>query len=106
MSEKKSKEVRRDVFVPVYNVEKQMDYLIKFCKSFDFNPQVLLSLILAEFIYTVESGGFYKNMKPDEIFVSYLERAQRTRKDFDKLKSELKSKIDEVAENGKDNSSH
>ena len=102
MSEKKSKEVRRNVEVPVYNVEKQMQYLINFCKPFDFSPQALLSLILAEFIYAVEAGLLYKDMKPDEIFISYLNRAQRTRKDYDKLKS----KIDEVFENGKDNSSH
>lgn len=102
MSEKKSKEVRQTVSVPVYNVEKQMDYLIKFCKSFDFSPQVLLSLILAEFIYTVEAGLTYKDMTLEDIFIAYLELAQRTRKKYDKLKI----KIDEVVKNEQSNHSH
>lgn len=102
MSEKKFKEVRRNVSVPVYNVEKQMDYLISFCKPFDFSPQVLLSLILAEFIYAAEAGLTYKDMKPEDIFIAYLERAQRTRKDYDKLKI----KIDEVIKNEQSNYSH
>lgn len=88
MSEKQNKQKRNSIDVPIYDIESQMNYLIQLCKDFDFNPQNLLSLIIADWICLVQKG-LQKGMDIKEIFVLYLESAQKTRKNFDKLKKEL-----------------
>lgn len=88
MSEKRNKERRNTIDIPVYDIESQMNYLIQICKDFDFNPQNLLSLVIADWIYLVQTG-LKKGMDIKDIFIAYLESAQRTRKNFDKLKKEL-----------------
>lgn len=89
MSEKKQKEVRNTVDVPIYNIQNQFQYVIDFCKPFDFDPQVMLSLILADWIELVEKG-LLKKIDEKEIFISYLEHSSKIRKSFDKLKKEIK----------------
>ena len=97
MSEKKSKVIRKTIDLPVYDVQNQMQYLIDLCKDFEFEPERLLSLILADWICTVQKG-LAKGSSLNEIFISYLESSVRTEKDFKKLK--------EYIQNGKDNTSH
>lgn len=88
MSEKRNKEQRNTIDIPIYDIESQMNYLIQICKDFDFNPQNLLTLIIADWICLVQTG-LQKGMDIKDIFIAYLESTQRTRKKFDKLKKEL-----------------
>lgn len=90
MSEKRNKEQRNTIDIPIYDIESQINYLIQICKDFDFNPQNLLSLIIADWIYSVQKG-LKKGMDIKDIFITYLESVQKTRKNFDKLKKELRN---------------
>lgn len=90
MSEKRNKEQRNTIDIPVYDIESQMNYLIQICKDFDFNPQNLLTLIIADWIYLVQTG-LKKGMDIKEIFIAYLKSTQKTRKNFDKLRKELRN---------------
>lgn len=94
MSEKKQKEIRNSIEVPIYDVQNQFQYIIDFCKPFEFSPQTMLSLILANWIYTVQKG-LLNNMTDKDIFISYLESAQKTSKDFQKLKKIMENKENE-----------
>lgn len=94
MSEKKQKEIRNTIDVPIYDVQNQFQYIIDFCKPFEFSPQTMLSLILADWIYLVQKG-LLNNMTDKDIFISFLESAQRTSKDFKKLKKIMETKENE-----------
>lgn len=72
--------------IPVYNPSSQMEFINNFCKEFDFPPQTLITLILAEFIYTVENAALRKNMSYSDIFVTYLQGTVKTGDEFKKLK--------------------
>lgn len=89
MSEKKTKEKRNTINVPLYNIDSQMNYLIQCCKDFEFEPQKLLSLIVADWIYLVQTG-LAKGMDIKDVWISYLEHSERQRKNFEKLKEKAK----------------
>lgn len=88
MSEKNEKKVK----IPVYSIEKQMDFIVSVCEDYDFNPQTLITLIFADWICTFQeltskvSGNSYQS------FVSYLKSTEKT---YDKL-----NQIREYIENG------
>lgn len=89
MSEKKSKEKRRTINVPRYNLQEQLDFVKSFCESVQFDADLLTGLILADFLYTIEltafqSGGDYK-----VAFLSYLEHSVRVYENFLKLKEDI-----------------
>lgn len=71
--------------IPIYDMKSQLDYISSICKEFDFSCDILVSLILADWIYTVQLG-LSKDMSVSDIFVQYLKKSVRTRKSFDKLK--------------------
>lgn len=94
MSEKKQKEVRNTIDVPIYDLQNQFQYIIDFCKPFEFSPQTMLSLIVADWIELVQTG-LVKKIDEKDIFISYLEHCQKIRKSFDKLKKQLEKKENE-----------
>lgn len=91
MSEKKSKMKRKEINLPIYNSESQMQYIIDFCKPFEFNPQQMLSYIIADWILLVQNG-LVKGMDESNIFITYLEHVSKSRKSFDKIKQFMEKK--------------
>lgn len=70
--------------VPVYDMKSQLDYLSFICKEFDFSCDTLISLILADWIYTFQLG-LSRDMSGSDIFVRYIKKSVRTRENFRKL---------------------
>lgn len=88
MSEKKSKIKRQTMSLPVYSVEQQIKWLEDFCKPFNFEPNLLLSYLLADFIFTVENG-IKNGSEVTDLFFSYLLGVQRTQKKFAKIRKDF-----------------
>lgn len=80
-----------NVEVPIYDLKSQFEYIMNMCKDFDFNHEHLVSLILAEFIYTFQEAVIVKKCELSAVFVSYLEHCVKTRKKFDKLKEKFEN---------------
>lgn len=94
MSEKKSKEQRRTIELPVYDPVKQLGYIKTLCEHQHFDADRLVSFILQEFIYTIEVAA-YEQDDFSAPFFAYLEHSVKV---ADKFKDFVK--IVEV-ENGK-----
>lgn len=95
MSEKKSKEQRRTIELPVYKPERQLSYIKALCASQHFDADHLVSLILQEFIYTIELAA-YEQDDFSAPFFAYLEHSVKV---ADKFKDFIK-KVE--VENGKE----
>ena len=67
MSEKK---IKGQIKYPVYDVNQQMDFIVNLCKTVNFDPKQLITLILADFICNLQmisvksNQGYYKTRKP------------------------------------------
>lgn len=91
MSEKKSKLQRQTMSLPVYSVEKQINWLKDFCEPFNFDVNTLTSYLIADFIFTIENG-VYRGAAVTDLFFSYLLSVQKTHKKFSKLQEVLNGK--------------
>ena len=87
MSEKKAKEIK----IPVYDVEKQMEFIVSVCKDFDFEPTRLIPLIFADWIYTFQLGCSKMNGKAYETFIAYLKSTKNTYDNLIKIKEFIKN---------------
>lgn len=90
MSEKNEKRVRKTLNLPDYDIKSQLSYLTELCKAFDFSGDRLISLILGEWIYTVQKG-LSAGEDMSNIFFAYLKKCEDTGKKFNKLKEALKN---------------
>lgn len=89
MSEKNEKRVRKTLNLPDYDIKAQLNYLTGLCEAFDFSGDRLISLILGEWIYTVQKG-LVSGEDMSNIFFAYLKKCEDTAKKFNKLKEALK----------------
>lgn len=87
MSEKKQKEIK----IPVYDIEKQMEFISSVCQDFGFDPKRLIPLILADWIYTFQFGCSKMNGKAYETFISYLKSTKNTYDNLNKIKDFIKN---------------
>lgn len=76
--------------LPVYDLKSQLEYITTICKELEFDGDRLISYILADWIYTVQSG-FTRKMDMQTIFVKYLKHIESQHKAFNKLKKELEN---------------
>ena len=88
MSEKKNKQIQ----IPLYNVEEQMNFISSVCADFEFDPKKLIPLILADWICTFQEATSKMSGKAYPAFISYLKSTTKT---YDKL-----NQIREYIENG------
>lgn len=89
MSEKKSKEKRNTINLPVYDVQSQIQYLQKLCTEFDFDVEKLTSYILADFIFTMENYQLNQGGSTSEAFMAFLQHVCVTGENFKKLKEKI-----------------
>lgn len=82
MSEKKNKEIK----IPIYDVNKQMDFICQVCEDFKFDPKKLITLIFADWICTFQVGCSKMNGKAYETFISYLKSTNSTYEQLNKIK--------------------
>lgn len=87
MSEKK---IKGQIKYPVYNVEEQMDFIVNLCKTVNFDPKQLITLILAEFICNLQMISVKSNQGYYKAFLSYIEHSNKIADDLKKLESEVK----------------
>ena len=86
MSEKKEKNKRHTMDLPVYNVSEQIAYITGLCKEFDFDVETLTSFILADFIFTMENCQITQKCHVSEAFMAFLSHVCETGNNFRKLK--------------------
>lgn len=91
MSEKKEKEQRRTMQLPIYNPASQLDYINSLCKTMDFSAEKLLTFILADWILNIQRCI----IESDEAtaFMSFLSHVEKEQKaGFDFLRSYINEK--------------
>lgn len=81
MSEKKNKK-ERELKYPKYDLKSQLEYLTSFCENYHFNGDVLISLIIGQWIASMVAGQI-KGSSETEMFLAFL---ASTEKDFEVLK--------------------
>lgn len=86
MSEKK---IKGQIKYPVYDVNQQMDFIVNLCKTVDFDPQRLITLILAEFICNLQMISVRSNQGFYKAFLSYIEHSNKVADDLKKLEKEI-----------------
>lgn len=86
MSEKKSKEQRLTVQYPVYDAEKNVQFLTEFSKLVDMSVDDILNLVIGDWIITLCTGTFYKD--PRDVFYSFV-ASTKTRSDEYKKQQEI-----------------
>lgn len=78
------KNTKIDVKIPKYDSQAQLSFIVDVSKTFDFEPQTLLSLILADWICNFQEvssiQGSYK------AFVSYLQSCEKTSSKLSQLR--------------------
>lgn len=101
MSEKNEKRVRKTLNLPDYDIKAQLSYLTELCKVFEFSGDRLISLILGEWIYTVQKG-LAAGEDMSNIFFAYLKKCEDTAKKFNKLKEAINKNVDaDISANNK-----
>ena len=86
MSEKKERNKRHTINLPVYDVQSQIKYITDLCTQFDFDVEKLTSFILADFIFTMENYQFSNRGDVSEAFIAFLQHVCVTGNNFKKLK--------------------
>lgn len=99
MSEKKTKEQRFTVQYPVYDAEKNVQFLTEFSKMVDMSVDDILNLVVGDWIITLCIGTFYKD--PRDVFYSFV-ASTKTRSDEYKKQQKILNSKREVS-GGKDN---
>lgn len=84
MSEKKSKEKRHTMQLPIYNPASQLDYINNVCKSMDFSPEKFLTFILADWILHYQRASLQSNEQT--AFMSFLSSVEKQKSEFEKIK--------------------
>lgn len=93
MSEKKEKQERHQILLPHYNIQEQVQFILKLCDDMDFKAEDLLSYILADWILTFQQATDKMNGSFRHAFLAYLSTCKNTSDNLLKLK--------EVIEHGK-----
>lgn len=91
MSEKKQKIKRGTIELPVYDVNKQMEYVNAICNDFHFDSTRLITYMVADWISTFQASVLSKSMTENEAFFAYLSSVKRTHDNLLKLKSEVEN---------------
>lgn len=89
----KKDEKVKNIVLPVYDADKQCEYIKHFADFAEIPMPRFLSFILAEWIYTIEEGIFRKGVSPEEALYAFLVRAQNTSLNFAKLSKELSKEV-------------
>lgn len=87
MSEKRQKEIK----IPIYDIEKQMEFITSVCEDFEFDPKRLITLILADWIRVFQLGCEKLNGHAYESFICYLKSTKRTYDELNKIKEFVKN---------------
>lgn len=95
MANKLSKRTQK-IFVPKYDVEKQLEFLSDICNDIEFDAKVLITLILADWILDLQTKckhvGIYEAMK------DFLLGSEKTFKSLKKIKDEVEAKNEKSVE--------
>lgn len=91
MSEKKEKVKRGTISLPVYDVNKLMEYISAVCNDFNFDSTRLVTYILADWVNTFETAVITKSMSANEAFFAYLGSVANTHKNLLALKREVEN---------------
>lgn len=86
MSEKK---IKGQIKYPVYDVNQQLDFIVKLCQTVNFDPKRLITLILAEFICNLQMISVKSNQGYYKSFLSYIEHSNKIADDLKKLEKEI-----------------
>ena len=77
--------------LPIYDADKQCEYIKQFADFSDIPMSKFLSFILAEWIYTIQDGIIKKNVSPEEALFAFLVRVQDTSRKLNELSKEVKN---------------
>lgn len=91
MSEKKQKIKRGTIELPVYDVNKQMEYISAICNDFNFDSTRLITYMIADWINTFQAVVLSKRLTANEAFFAYLSSVKRTHGNLQKLKKEVEN---------------
>lgn len=87
---------KKTVLIPKYDVESQLSFITSLCQDMEFDPKILLTLILADWIYQFQSDSLRENIYGS--FSSFLTKAEAT---FKALREMAQNKVVKDFENEK-----
>ena len=91
MSEKKSKEKRQSrlsakLELPVFDLDAQLVEIKKLCEAFDFDQSRLVSYILAEFLFSMQTAIEQSNVSM--AFMAFLQHVEKLGKRLREVQNE------------------
>lgn len=89
MSGKKQKVKRGSIELPIYDVNKQLQFIDAVCNDFNFDSSRLITYMIADWIAAFQAGVLSKSMTANEAFFAYLSSVKRTHDNLLKLKREV-----------------
>lgn len=90
MSEKKEKDKRHTMQLPIYNPSSQLDYINKICQEMNFSSEKFLTFILADWILSFETTSLDSNAQT--AFMAFLANVEKHKERFEKLRGVINEK--------------
>lgn len=91
MSEKKEKVKRGTISLPVYDINKLMEYVNAVCNDFGFDSTRLVTYMVADWVNCFETSIISKRMTENEAFFAYLSSVSRSYENLSALRKEVQN---------------